>query len=91
MYESISLFSGAMGLDLGLEKAGINITLCQDFDASCYETMLMNGKPAMTGDIRNIESSTILERDANRRGISSSCWLKEFTANVSFPGSQMSS
>ncbi len=60
MYESISLFSGAMGLDLGLEKAGIDIKICQDFDPSCYKTMLKNGKPAMTGDIRNIESSTIL-------------------------------
>lgn len=62
MYDSISLFSGAMGLDLGLEKAGINIKLCQDFDPSCYETMLKNGKPAMTGDIRNIKSSEILQR-----------------------------
>lgn len=60
MYDSISLFSGAMGLDLGLEKAGINIKLCQDFDPICYETMLKNGKPAMTGDIRSIESAEIL-------------------------------
>lgn len=44
MYESISLFSGAMGLDLGLEKAGILLNLCQDFDSSCYETMLENKK-----------------------------------------------
>ena len=62
MYESISLFSGAMGLDLGLEKAGIDIKLCQDFDPSCYETMLRNGKPAIDGDIRQIDSMTILER-----------------------------
>lgn len=68
MYESISLFSGAMGLDLGLEKAGIDIKLCQDFDASCYETMLKNGKPAMTGDIRNIESSVILEKSGLKKG-----------------------
>ncbi len=68
MYESISLFSGAMGLDLGLEKAGINIKLCQDFDASCYETMLQNGKPAMTGDIRNIDSSVILEKALLKKG-----------------------
>ncbi len=68
MYESISLFSGAMGLDLGLEKAGINITLCQDFDASCYETMLQNGKKAMTGDIRNIESSVILDNAELKKG-----------------------
>ena len=62
MYDSISLFSGAMGLDLGLEKAGINFRLCQDFDASCYETMLINNRPGMTGDIRQIDSGTILER-----------------------------
>ncbi|MBQ9880314.1 MAG: DNA cytosine methyltransferase [Clostridia bacterium] len=68
MYDSISLFSGAMGLDLGLEKAGINIRLCQDFDSSCYETMLKNGKPAMTGDIRNISASEILDRAKLERG-----------------------
>ena len=68
MYDSISLFSGAMGLDLGLEKAGIQITLCQDFDESCYKTMLINKKPAMTGDIREISSSTILEASGLKKG-----------------------
>lgn len=68
MYESISLFSGAMGLDLGLEKAGIDIKLCQDFDESCYKTMLINNKPAMTGDIRKIDSSTILEASGLKKG-----------------------
>lgn len=68
MYESISLFSGAMGLDLGLEKAGIQIKLCQDFDESCYKTMLINNKPAMTGDIREIDSSTILEASGLKKG-----------------------
>lgn len=68
MYESISLFSGAMGLDLGLEKAGIHINICQDFDASCYKTMLINGKPGMTGDIREIESETILHMAHLKRG-----------------------
>ena len=62
MYDSISLFSGAMGLDLGLEKAGIEFRVCQDFDPSCYETMLINGKPGMTGDIRAIDSETILKK-----------------------------
>lgn len=60
MYESISLFSGAMGLDLGLEKAGININLCQDFDNACYKTMLANGKKGLLGDIRKISSEQIL-------------------------------
>lgn len=68
MYKSISLFSGAMGLDLGLEKAGIDIRICQDFDETCYKTMLANGKPAITGDIRNIESSEVLERAGLRKG-----------------------
>ncbi len=68
MYESISLFSGAMGLDIGLEKAGIDFKLCQDFDASCFETMLINDKPAMAGDIREIESSTILKRAGLKQG-----------------------
>ena len=68
MYESISLFSGAMGLDLGLENAGIKINLCQDFDSACFNTMVKNGKPAMAGDIRNISSSIILERAGLAKG-----------------------
>ena len=30
----ISLFSGAMGLDLGLIKSGLNVVMGQDFDSS---------------------------------------------------------
>lgn len=68
MYESISLFSGAMGLDLGLEKSKIVFKICQDFDRACYDTMLRNGKPAMTGDIRGISSGEILERAGLKTG-----------------------
>ena len=35
----ISLFSGAMGLDIGLGKAGLNVVIGQDFDSSCVKTM----------------------------------------------------
>ncbi len=35
----ISLFSGAMGLDLGLIKSGLNIVMGQDFDASCVNKL----------------------------------------------------
>ena len=35
----ISLFSGAMGLDIGLEKAGLHVVIGQDFDDSCVKTM----------------------------------------------------
>jgi len=41
-YKSISLFSGGMGLDLGLEKAGIDVRLCLDFDKHCCETIRKN-------------------------------------------------
>lgn len=57
----ISLFSGAMGLDLGLQKAGLEIAIGQDFDKSCVNTMLANGHKALSGDIRSIEPATILE------------------------------
>ena len=35
----ISLFSGAMGLDIGLGKAGLNVAIGQDFDAACVKLM----------------------------------------------------
>jgi len=57
-----------MGLDLGLERAGIDIRVCQDFDKSCYETMLLNGRNAMTGDIREISPDEILERAGLKAG-----------------------
>ena len=57
----ISFFSGAMGLDLGLKKAGLNIVIGQDFEASCVETMKANGHRVLGGDIREIMPETILE------------------------------
>ncbi len=57
----ISLFSGAMGLDIGLGKAGLNIVIGQDFDASCVKTMRENGHKVLGGDIREIEPQQLLE------------------------------
>ena len=51
----ISLFSGAMGLDIGLQQAGLNVIIGQDFDSSCVETMMVNGQKVVYGDIRDIE------------------------------------
>lgn len=52
----ISLFSGAMGLDLGLEEAGFDITITQDIDPWCGKTASTNGKPFIFGDIRQMVS-----------------------------------
>lgn len=49
----ISLFSGAMGLDIGLSKAGLNIVVGQDFDTSCVATMRENGHKVLDGDIQD--------------------------------------
>lgn len=57
----ISLFSGAMGLDIGLEKAGLNVVIGQDFDPSCVQTMKANGHNVLGGDIREIKPETLLE------------------------------
>ena len=65
---SISLFSGAMGLDLGLMQAGIDIQIGQDFDSSCIQTMHANGHKGIAGDIRNIPADSILEQAGMKAG-----------------------
>ena len=53
-YPVISLFSGAMGLDLGLNDAGLRVAVSQDVDRWCVETMRGNGHTAIEGDIREL-------------------------------------
>ena len=57
----ISLFSGAMGLDIGLGKAGLNVAIGQDFDAACVKTMQANGHRVLGGDIREIQPQQLLD------------------------------
>ncbi len=57
----ISLFSGAMGLDLGLIKAGLHVVIGQDFDAFCVKTMQANGYEVLEGDIRAIGPQQVLD------------------------------
>lgn len=64
----ISFFSGAMGLDLGLEQAGLHVKICQDFDVSCVKTIEANGKNAILGDIRNIAPEDILNKTGLKQG-----------------------
>ncbi len=53
-YPVISLFSGAMGLDLGLEKAGLEVKITQELDQWCIKTINSNGYKCATGDIRRL-------------------------------------
>lgn len=64
----ISLFSGAMGLDIGLAKAGLNIVIGQDFDKSCVETMQANRHEVLCGDIRDIEAADLLNETKMKVG-----------------------
>ena len=59
--DAISFFSGAMGLDIGLEKAGLHIAIGQDLEMTCVETMRANGHNVLEGDIREIEPQRVLD------------------------------
>jgi DNA (cytosine-5)-methyltransferase 1 len=59
---ALSFFSGAMGLDLGIEKAGFNIRLACEVDKFCRQTIALNRpNTALLGDINNYEPDDILE------------------------------
>jgi DNA (cytosine-5)-methyltransferase 1 len=59
---ALSFFSGAMGLDLGIEKAGFEIRLACEVDKYCRQTIALN-KPnaALLSDINNYNASDIRE------------------------------
>lgn len=60
--KAISFFSGAMGLDLGLIEAGIDIVIGQDLEPSCIQTMAANGHKSIAGDIREITPEFMLKQ-----------------------------
>ena len=66
--DTISLFSGAMGLDIGLTKAGLNIVIGQDFEPTCVDTMKANGHNVLGGDIREIQPQQLLDLTGLRQG-----------------------
>ena len=58
---ALSFFSGAMGLDLGIERAGFDIRLACEIDKYCRQTIVLN-KPeiALIGDINNYSTDEVL-------------------------------
>ncbi|AFZ34431.1 DNA-cytosine methyltransferase [Stanieria cyanosphaera PCC 7437] len=59
---ALSFFSGAMGLDLGIEKAGFNIRLACEVDKFCRQTITINRpNTALLGDINNYEPDDVLK------------------------------
>ena len=60
--KALSFFSGALGLDLGLEQEGIEILLASEIDKRCCETIRAN-KPnvSLIGDIRNYNAYDIVK------------------------------
>ena len=54
----ISLFSGGMGLDIGLERAGFNCVVCNEIDALAVETIKLN-KPALPVISDSVERVTL--------------------------------
>ncbi|KAF3984387.1 MAG: DNA cytosine methyltransferase [Methylococcales symbiont of Hymedesmia sp. n. MRB-2018] len=55
--KAISLFSGAGGLDVGFQKAGVDIVWANDFDKNACETYKVNiGNHIHCGDINDLKS-----------------------------------
>ncbi|EOR96313.1 Modification methylase SinI (Cytosine-specific methyltransferase SinI) [Arcticibacter svalbardensis MN12-7] len=65
----LSFFSGAMGLDLGLEKAGFQTLLTCEIDKASRKTIIFN-KPniGLIGDIRNYSADQVLEFAGLKKG-----------------------
>lgn len=58
---ALSFFSGAMGLDIGMERAGIKALLACEFDKACRMTIHQNRPDmALIGDINKYTASEVL-------------------------------
>lgn len=67
---AISLFSGAGGLDLGVERAGYRISVALDHDRDSCETLRGNFRKThvLHGDIRRVPTEEILDAAGLRPG-----------------------
>ena len=61
-YNVVSLFSGAMGLDLGLERAGLNISVSVEMNKLACQTIRENTSiPVIENDITKVSTEEILQ------------------------------
>lgn len=68
---SVSLFTGAGGLDLGMESTGFSTQLCVEIDSTCHQTLRHNRpewKIASPGDILTLHPQDLLEQANTQRG-----------------------
>lgn len=73
----VSLFTGAGGMEIGLERAGFCCSVCVEVNADCRETLLHNrpnwklfddDKDRLAGDIRSIAPTELLAASGLRTG-----------------------
>ncbi len=73
----ISHFTGAGGMEIGLEKAGFKTSVCIEIDADCRETLRKNrskwkifedGTDRVPGDIKAISAEEILKFSGLKKG-----------------------
>ncbi|MEF8708472.1 MAG: DNA cytosine methyltransferase [Candidatus Accumulibacter propinquus] len=59
----ISLFSGGMGLDIGLERAGFNCVVCNEIDALAVQTIKLNKPklPVISDSVEHVTLETLSE------------------------------
>lgn len=67
----LSLFTGAGGLDLGLEEAGFDVRLCVELDEECRQTLATNRPTwplAEPGDIHELTPADVLSQAGLKQG-----------------------
>ena len=71
---NISLFSGAGGLDIGLNQSGFDTKLCVESDVHCHQTLgtnrnrLGSGDIQVLGDITKLSPGELLEYSGLKTG-----------------------
>ncbi len=68
-FKAISLYTGAGGLDYGLEAAGINTAVAVEIDPDCCATLRLNRAwPTLQKNIADVTTADLLEAAKCKRG-----------------------